>query len=146
MFNRLTGSSFHRSALAACLATSLAASAVAAQTPPPLNQEQHINDSLIAAAIGELIMRRCDSISPRYLVVYTKVKALEKYARDLGYTEEEVEVFLDDKDEKRRVRRAALDYLAEQGAVKGDDESYCVVGRSEIEKGTLTGQMLWSTD
>ncbi len=143
MFERPTTITVKRIALLAYVCASLAANATAAQTPPPLNQEPHINESLIAASIGEIILRKCDSISPRYLVVYSKVKALEAYARDLGYTEAEVEAFLEDRDEQKRVRRAANKYLIEQGAVKGDNESYCAAGRSEIEKGTLTGEMLW---
>ncbi len=144
MFDQLT--LIKRAAIAAILGASLAAGAVAAQNPPPLNAEKHINDSLIAAAIGEMIIRNCETISPRYLVVYSKVKALENYARKLGYTEPEVEAFLENKDEQKRVRIAARDYLAERGALKGDRDSYCIAGRAEIETGTLTGEMIWSRD
>lgn len=133
-----------RLALAAGLGASLAAGAAAAQDPPPLSQEPHINGSLIAAAVGEIIVKKCDSITPRYLVVFSKAKALERYARDLGYTEDEVEAFLDDKAEEKRIRKAANAYLAAQGVVKGDKETYCAAGRTEIEKGTLTGEMMRS--
>ena len=134
-----------RGLVPAILAASLAAGAAAAQARPPLNEEPHINHSLIAAAIGELIRRNCSSISPRYLVVFSKIRALETYARKKGYTEEEVEAFLDDKDEQKRVRRAAMAYLKQQGVVKDDEASYCAAGRAEIEKGTLTGELLWSS-
>lgn len=145
MTNEHIMTTLKRVLMPALLTASLAAGAVAAQNRLPLNEEPHINDSLISAAIGELIRRNCSSISPRYLVVFSKIRALESYARDKGYTEEEVEAFLDDKDEQKRVRRAAMSYLREQGVVKGDEASYCAAGRAEIDKGTLTGEMLWSS-
>ena len=144
MFDRQPLTTLKRLALAAGLSASLAAGAAAAQNPPPLNEEPHINASLFAVAVGEIIVKKCDSITPRYLVVITKAKALERYARDLGYTETEVEAFLDDKAEEKRIRKAANEYLAAQGVVKGDKESYCAAGRAEIEKGTLTGAMMRS--
>lgn len=130
--------------LAAALSAGLAAGVAAAQNPPPLNQEPHINGSLLAAAVGEIIVKKCDSISPRYLVVFSKAKALERYARNLGFGEAEIEAFLDDKAEERRIRKAAHAYLAAQGVVKDDNESYCAAGRAEIEKGTLTGSLMRS--
>ncbi len=113
-----------------------------AQTP--LNQEAHINDSLIAAQVGDSIRKTCPSISAKMFTVLSKLNDLEDYARDKGYTEAEVKAFLKDKTEKTRIKASAKAYLAEAGAVEGDAESYCTVGRAEIEKGTLAGSLLRS--
>ena len=55
-----------------------------------------------------------------------------------------MKAFLKDKDQKNAMKALAADYLAKAGAVKGDEESYCRVGKEEIAKGTLAGSLLWS--
>jgi len=107
-----------------------------------LNEEAHINEQLVAAAIGEIIRQKCSRISPRYFTFFRKAKELENYARAEGYTEAEVKAFLKDKTEQARVKQLAEAYLAEQGVVEEEEASYCKVGRAEIKNGTLTGQLL----
>ena len=144
MFDHPISTRLRSAALGGVLAAGLAAGAGAAQNPPPINQEQHINHSLVSAAVGALILQKCSSIKPRYFVIASKVNALERYALGLGYTEDQIDAFLDDKDERKRVRREANAYLRDLGVVKENPESYCVAGRSEIAKKTLTGEMIWS--
>ena len=127
------------------LSVSLAALLVApAMARTPLNQEKRINDTLIAGQVGDTIRKTCPSISAKMFVVLGELNALESYARDQGYTEAEVKAFLKDKTEKARIKAEANAYLKKAGAVEGDAETYCVVGRAEIEKGTLAGSLLRS--
>jgi len=128
--------------VASVLATGIGAAPASEMTP--LREEEHINNSLIAAGIGEMIRRNCGSISPRWFVVYRKTKALEKYALNLGYSEAEIEAFLEDENERDRVRKAVNDYLVANGVRKGEEATYCALGRKEIAARTLTGQLLWS--
>lgn len=109
-----------------------------------LNQNTHITEYLVAAQVGDIIRKTCSSISARFIVVYQKMTELEDYARAEGYTEDEVRVFLKSDVEKARIKALALDYLAEAGAVEGDEESYCQAGRDEIAAGTLAGSLLSS--
>lgn len=110
----------------------------------PLNQEKHINDSLIAGRVGDVIRKTCPSISARMFTVLQKMNELESYARGKGYAEADVKAFLKDPVEKARIKKAAEAYLAAAGVKEGDTESYCVAGRSEIAKGTLAGSLLRS--
>ena len=110
----------------------------------PLNTEKHINDSLIAGRVGDVIRQTCPSISAKMFVVLQKLNELEDYARGKGYAEADVKAFLKNKDEKARIKGMAEDYLKAAGAVEGDVESYCKVGRDEIAKGTLAGSLLRS--
>lgn len=109
-----------------------------------LNQNAHITESLVAAKAADIIRNTCASISARYVVVYQKMGELEDYARAEGYGEAEVRAFLKDKAEKARIKTLAEAYLAEAGAVPGDEESYCQAGRDEIAEGTLAGSLLSS--
>ncbi|MDB5666051.1 DUF5333 domain-containing protein [Cypionkella sp.] len=129
---------FHSLTLVAVLAASPALAL------EPLNKEVHINASLVAGQVGDTIRKTCPSISAKMFTVLGKLNALEDYARDKGYTEAEVKAFLKDKTEKKRIKTLAKEYLTKAGAVEGDAESYCKVGRDEIAKGTLAGSLLRS--
>ncbi|MDB5657816.1 MAG: hypothetical protein JWS10_431 [Cypionkella sp.] len=129
---------FHSLTLVAVLAASPALAL------EPLNKEVHINASLVAGQVGDTIRKTCPSISAKMFTVLGKLNALEDYARDKGYTEAEVKAFLKDKTEKKRIKTLAKEYLTKAGAVEGDAESYCKVGRDEIDKGTLAGSLLRS--
>lgn len=130
-------------AMVLALAIGFAGSTGRAEALTPLSQEQHINTSLMAAVVGDEIRKNCPTISPRWITVYSKAKALENYARSKGYVEEEVKAFLKDKDEKARVKAMAADYMAANGVVAGDADSYCALGRAEIEKESLIGSLLY---
>lgn len=108
----------------------------------PINREPHINESLIAGRVGDVIRNTCPTISARMVVVYTKLRELERYARDEGYSEADFKAFTGNGAEKERMKAEAQAYLAAAGAVEGDVESYCKVGRDEIAKGSLIGELL----
>lgn len=131
---------FTLAALAALAVPSLAA----AQGPVPLNQNAHVVDSLVAARVADVIRSTCPSITARMFVVYSELEDLKKYAIAQGYTEAEVKAFLKDKTEKDKLKAIAADYLTAAGAVEGDAESYCRVGRDEIARKTLAGSLLRS--
>jgi hypothetical protein len=122
----------------------LLSAAVPAYAMVPLNQNEHITESLVAAKVGDTIRKTCPSITARMFTVLGKMNDLEDYARAQGYTEAEVKAFLKDKTEKARINGLAADYLKNAGAVEGDAESYCVAGKAEIANGTLAGSLLKS--
>ncbi len=109
---------------------------------PPLPENEHVVGSLTAAAIGDRIRRECPSISPKMWKVLLEANALKSYALRQGYSEAEIEAFIGDEAEKKRIKAAAKRWLADQGAVKGDPDTYCAIGLREIERGTLTGSLL----
>lgn len=111
----------------------------------PLPQEKFINDSLRAGRVGDVIRKTCPSISARMFVVWQKLEDLKAYALDQGYTADEVEAFIKNDDEKTRLKAEAAAYLKAAGAVDGDAESYCKVGRDEIAKGSAIGELLRSS-
>jgi len=112
----------------------------------PINLDPRINESLIAGRVGDIIRSTCPTISARMVVVYSKLRALERYAREKGYSEDDYAAFRNDKVEKARMKAEAAAYLRAAGAVEGDDESYCRVGRAEIAKGSLIGELLRSSE
>lgn len=109
----------------------------------PLGQEPHVWNSLLSAMIGDQIRIHCPTISARMFTVLRKAAALERYALDLGYSREEIDAFLNNEEEMARMRREAGLYLAEHGVRNGDPESYCRLGREEIARGSLIGELLY---
>ncbi len=125
------------------LAAALAAPVQAADKPP-LQDDPHIRESLVAGRVADVLRNECGSLHARMLLVLSKLDDLKDYAVAQGYTEAEVKAFLKSKAQKDAMKAMAADYLAKAGAVPGDEDSYCRVGKDEIAKGTLAGSLLWS--
>jgi hypothetical protein len=127
---------------AALCAVALAATTALAQ--PPLSENKYVNDRLIAAQIGDIIRKTCPSIGARMIYAVRQAQKLESYALDAGYSKDQINDFVRSPVEKARVRAAAEAYMAANGVVQGDTESYCVLGRSEIDRKTIAGSLLFS--
>ena len=122
----------------------LSAAPATAQSLPPLSEETYVNQSLLSAAIGEAIRRNCSTISARLFLAFSKAMALERYALNLGYSKAEIKAFISSKTEKQRMTDEVIAYLMANGVVEGQESTFCALGRAEIAKKSLTGQLLWS--
>jgi hypothetical protein len=116
--------------------------AVAAADLPPLAQNERVRSEFLAGAVGDEIVDNCPSISARMLVVISKLNDLQRYARSLGYTNEDIRAFRKSPENRAELNRLRDQYLAANGVVPGDPESYCRLGRREIENGTLIGSLI----
>lgn len=137
---RPTGTARNR--IVAALAATMTLAATPAAALEPLSQQKYINDRLIAARVADRIRRECPSINARMVFAFMQARELKKYARDQGYSEAEIDAFLDSRTDKDRIYAVAEDYMASQGVVAGDAESYCRLGRDEIARNTVTGSLL----
>ncbi|WP_456389352.1 DUF5333 domain-containing protein [Profundibacter sp.] len=129
-------------ALAVFAMTTFSMAGASATALTPLPKETHINHSLMAGVVADKIRKACPGISARMFVVLHKMNGLKSYAVRKGYEEVKVRAFLKDPVEKARVKAMAAEYLTSHGAVVGNAESYCTLGREEIAKKSLIGQML----
>ena len=130
-------SSIWAAAAIAVMALSSPASAL-----EPLPQERYINDRLIAARVADRVRRECPTIDARIVYAWGQARALKRYAESKGYSRSEIDAFLDSKQDKARIYAAAEDYLTRNGAVKGDAESFCRIGRDEIASKSVAGSLL----
>ena len=130
--------------LAAAAALALCASvAAAAEGLPPLAENPRVREEFLAAAVGDEIRRNCPSLSARMAYVFRRANELEKYVISLGYTREDIREVRKSREARQWLRSQRDAYLAQNGVVPGDAESYCRLGRQEIEKGSLIGALLW---
>ncbi len=130
--------------IASGLLATIAATSALAETNalPPLSTNEYINTRLIAAGIGHEIRETCPSISARMFYALWQAKKLQDYALDLGYSHDQIDSFINDMNEQRRVTGAVKVYMAENGVVEGNTESYCALGRAEIAKKSIAGSLL----
>ena len=124
------------------VALPLAGPAPASAGLPPLSENDHINSRLLAAAIGDRIRRRCPDISERRWFVRSEALALYNHALGLGYSRATIEAYLRDPEARARMEADRDAWLAANGAVDGDADSYCRIGLSEIRAGTYIGSLL----
>lgn len=122
------------------LATFVAAGPAAALEP--LAQEKYVNDRLIAARIADRIRRECPSLGARIIYAYSEARKLKRYAENKGYSAQQIEAFLDSKEDKKRIYAVAEEYLTRKGAKKGDAQSYCAIGRAAMADKNLIGSFL----
>lgn len=128
--------------IAAALIAVLPLAASAATGLPPLSQERYINDRLIAARIADRIRKECPTMGARIIYAFQQARALERYALDKGYSKAEVDAFVDSKPDRQRIYATAEEYLARNGATPGDPDSFCRLGRAEIDRRSVTGSLL----
>lgn len=111
---------------------------------PRIAADAHVTEVLTAVRLGDVVRKTCPSIKVRWLAVYAQMEALKAHARAQGYAEADVKSFLSDKGQKARIAALAEAELAKAGAKANDPETYCVIGRDQIARQTLAGQLIRS--
>ncbi len=114
----------------------------AASAKPPLREVDEIDDALMHVAIADAIRKSCNDINARLVRAYSELSRLKSLARDLGYTEEEVEAYVTSKSEKARMKDKAENYLLANGVRPDDIPALCQFGQEQIKTQTLIGQLL----
>ncbi|MGR3291501.1 MAG: DUF5333 domain-containing protein [Paracoccaceae bacterium] len=111
---------------------------------PSLADDDHITLSLVSAAAADTIRKGCSSLNARLFRALRKAKELERYATGLGFSKDEIKAFIGSRTQRLRIETATRSYLVENGVVEGQEATYCSLGRVEMKKGSLIGQLLWS--
>ncbi|MDY6858278.1 MAG: DUF5333 domain-containing protein [Pseudomonadota bacterium] len=127
--------------LAAALALCLTA-ATGAAGANSLRDHKEINNGLTVIAVGDLIRTNCSTISARMVSAYFFARSLEAKAKAAGFSDDEIEAFVEDKAEKARVMSAARRYLVARGVDLDVPDSYCQAGYYEIERNSQIGVLL----
>ena len=128
--------------LAAFALTTLPMMAVQAQAKPPLREVAAIDDALFDLGLADRIRKNCPTISARMIKAIGYVRGIEKTARNLGYTQAEIDAYTDSDADKDRLRAKAAKYFAARGVDPSKPESYCAVGLEEIQKSSRIGSLL----
>jgi len=109
---------------------------------PALKDVVQVREGLIVAGMAYEVSQKCDGISARLFRGLSFLNSLKKHARDLGYSDAEIDAYVEDNTEKTRLESIARARLASLGVVADQPQSYCLVGQAEIAAGTAIGQLL----
>ena len=124
------------------VALGLAVVAGASAALSDLRDEPEIVEGLISTAIAYEIGQRCEELDARTLAGINYLWSLEARARELGYSREEIDAFIEDEAEKDRLEALARQRLRDKGGIEGSWDTYCAVGRAEIAAGSQIGRLL----
>lgn len=112
------------------------------QAKPHLRDVKSIDGSLLAVALANEIRNHCSNISPRLFKALRFVNGLRDKAIKMGYTDAEIDAYRKSDVEKERLKSEGYAYLAANGVITGQPETYCALGRAEIEKSSQIGALL----
>lgn len=117
-------------------------SPIAASALPPLEENTRVKSEFLSAAVGDEIRKNCPSISARTFRALGRVNELQNYALGLGYTKADIKAMRENPAAKANLKAMRDAYMTKHGVREGDSDSYCRLGREEIEKNSLTGWLL----
>lgn len=107
-----------------------------------LERDPTVQQGFYVIGLADEIRRNCPTISPRLVRAYSYLKSLEKYARDAGYSQADIDALTDNDAAKEALRSEIRADLAERGANEDNAAGFCAVGRDEIARGTQAGRLL----
>lgn len=107
-----------------------------------LRDVAHVRDGIIWVGMAYEISDKCDDLSARLFRGLGYLNSLKRHAEDLGYSDAEIEAYIDDRSEKRRLEAIARAKLADLGVVEGQQQTYCTVGQAQIDANTRVGWLL----
>ena len=129
-----------RTLIVPILTIALSAGAVAAKHP--IRDVKVIDNAVFHVAVADRIRKKCPDIAPRIVKALSLYRATRATAKAMGYTDAEIKAYGDSDAEKSRMRAKGEAYLKAQGVVASDPQSYCAVGRKEIQKASRIGSLL----
>lgn len=120
----------------------LTGAAAVAQDLPPLYEDRNVRFSFYSAGLADIIRNNCSELDGRTFRGLRYALALRNYALDKGYSKEDIDALLKNKQEEEKLRQEIVADLAARGATPGNEEAYCRIGREEIAKDSLAGRLL----
>ena len=110
-------------------------------TANPANVE-HVTEGLIAAGMAIVLDDHCSDVSVRMLRGLNFLQGLKSHLQDLGYSNAEIDAYIDNRSEKARLETIARQRLNALGVRTDDPATYCTVARGQIAQGTQVGRLL----
>lgn len=126
---------------AIALTASMAVQAASASAAG-LASEKEINDGLLVIAAADKIRRECNGISGRLFRAQGYANELKAAARAKGYSDAEIDAYINNKQARATVRGHRNAYFTSKGASNLDAQSLCVLGYQEIAQKTQIGSLL----
>lgn len=109
---------------------------------PHLREVAEIDDHIMSIAIADEIRKRCDGINARMIKALSVLHKLKRRAKQLGYSDDEIDDYVTSKAEKRRMRGKAEAWLAARDVDGNVTSELCMFGKDQIKAGGQVGELL----
>lgn len=139
-FDPLHEESKMRNVMIALMTATLLATPVAAK--PALRDVPAIDDALLYLGIADRIRKECPDISARMFRALGYLNDIQSTAKSLGYSDAEIDAYRKSDAEKARMKARGAAYLKANGVDTSNPQSYCALGRAEIQKSSQIGSLL----
>ena len=110
-------------------------------TANPANVER-VTEGLIAAGMAIELDDNCNGVSIRMLRGLNFLQGLKSHLQSLGYSNAEIDAYIDNRTEKARLETIARQRLNSLGVRTDDAATYCTVARGQIAQDTQVGRLL----
>ena len=107
----------------------------------PANVER-VTEGLIAAGMAIELDDHCGNVSVRMIRGINFLQGLKTHLQDIGYSNAEIDAYIDNRSEKARLETIARQRLNALGVRTDDPATYCAVAQAQISAGTQVGQLL----
>lgn len=128
--------------IAGLVALAIVSSAGHLSAQTALKDVAKVRDGIIFTGMAYEISEECSSIDARLFRGLGYLQSLRQHARELGFSNAEIDAYIDDDAEKDRLEAIAREQLALLGVVPGEEATYCTVGRGQIASNTRVGWLL----
>lgn len=112
-----------------------------AHARPALSDVPEIEEPLFAVAIAHVLRENCPDLAARELKGIAVLWSLRSKANRLGYSDQEIIEYVRSDTEKARMWDKGRALLEPYGP-QDDPQSYCAMGRDEIQKNSAIGALL----
>lgn len=129
-----------RKVMIALISLGMLATPVAAK--PPLRDVAAVDDALLDLGLADRIRKECPDISARMFRAIGYLNDIQNTAKSLGYSDAEIDAYRKSDAEKARMKSRGAAYLKANGVDTSDPQSYCALGRAEIQKSSRIGSLL----
>jgi hypothetical protein len=103
---------------------------------------ERVTEGLIAAGMAIELDDNCGDVRIRMLRGLSFLQGLKNHLQDLGYSNDEIDAYIDNRTEKQRLEALARQRLNALGVRTDDPATYCTVAQAQIAEGTQVGQLL----
>jgi len=113
-----------------------------ANAKPLLIENENIWHELLQISVASKISEKCTSIEARKIKGLFALLQIKSVAKELGYTDNEINEFVSSEENKKKLKNETDVYLLNNGVDLNNVKTVCLFGLSEIDQETTIGSLL----
>ena len=107
-----------------------------------LIDNENIWHELLQISVASKISEECTSIDARKIKGLFALLQIKSVAKELGYTDNEINEFVSSEENKKKLKNETDIYLLDNGVDLNNVKVVCLFGQSEIDQETTIGSLL----